>query len=229
MTGREWQHGLFLRDRWNVSNKLTLDLGVRWEYYPIMHRADRGIERLDLTRSTCCSAACGGNPNNVGLTASKNNFAPRIGTIYRMNENTVFRTGYGVTYNPIGVVAPDARLLPGDDRERASVNNNTFQPYGSINQGIPLFTGPDLSSGRVPLPTAVDMRTPEPGNIDRGTLQSWNLFVERRLPIRSRSISATSGPRATAAMRTSTSTRRRSIGGGNAGRPMFASTDATAT
>ena len=25
MTGREWQHGLFIRDRWNVSNKLTLD------------------------------------------------------------------------------------------------------------------------------------------------------------------------------------------------------------
>ena len=48
MTGREWQHGFFVRDRWTVSSKLTLDLGVRWEYYPIMQRADRGIERLDF-------------------------------------------------------------------------------------------------------------------------------------------------------------------------------------
>ena len=48
MTSREWQHGLYIRDRWTVSPKITLDLGVRWEYYPIMHRADRGLEILDL-------------------------------------------------------------------------------------------------------------------------------------------------------------------------------------
>jgi hypothetical protein len=48
MTAREWQHGLYFRDRWTAHPKLTLDLGSRWEYYPIMHRADRGIERVDL-------------------------------------------------------------------------------------------------------------------------------------------------------------------------------------
>ena len=35
-TGREWQHAMYVRDRWTVNQKLTLDLGVRWEYYPIM-------------------------------------------------------------------------------------------------------------------------------------------------------------------------------------------------
>ena len=34
MTGREWQHALYLRDRWNVNPKLTLDLGLRWECLP---------------------------------------------------------------------------------------------------------------------------------------------------------------------------------------------------
>ncbi len=50
MTVREWQHALYFRDRWNVYPKLTLDLGLRWEFYPIMKRAEgRGLDRLDLT------------------------------------------------------------------------------------------------------------------------------------------------------------------------------------
>ena len=32
MTTREWQNGLYLRDRWQVNGKLTLDLGIRYEY-----------------------------------------------------------------------------------------------------------------------------------------------------------------------------------------------------
>ena len=55
MTTREWQHGLYARDRWQVNNKLTLDLGLRYEYYPLMTRADRGIEQVGGTISTARS------------------------------------------------------------------------------------------------------------------------------------------------------------------------------
>ena len=40
--------GFFFRDRWQVNRNLTLTLGLRYELYPTMHRADRGIELLDL-------------------------------------------------------------------------------------------------------------------------------------------------------------------------------------
>ena len=63
LTGREWQHGLFVRDRWQASRELTLDLGLRWEYYPIMHRADRGIERVDLDTLDVLLGGRGGNPD----------------------------------------------------------------------------------------------------------------------------------------------------------------------
>ncbi len=49
MSGRENQYGLFVADRWNVSENLTLNLGLRYEYYPLMTRADRGLERLDFS------------------------------------------------------------------------------------------------------------------------------------------------------------------------------------
>ena len=43
-TTREWQHAMFFRDRWTPNHKLTLDLGLRWEYYPIMP-AGRSADR----------------------------------------------------------------------------------------------------------------------------------------------------------------------------------------
>src|SRR5262249_48177708 len=100
MTAREWQHSLFFRDRWTPTTKLTLDLGLRWEYYPIMHRADgRGLDKLDLATLDVLIAGRGGNPQNNGMKADLGDFAPRLGAIYRLNDRTVFRTGYGITYN----------------------------------------------------------------------------------------------------------------------------------
>ena len=45
MTGREWQFGWFAQDRWQVSRKLTVTLGLRYELYPLMTRCcGTGIE-----------------------------------------------------------------------------------------------------------------------------------------------------------------------------------------
>lgn len=183
MTGREWQHGVYIRDRWTVNDKLTLDLGVRWEYYPIMHRANHGLERLDLSTLEVLIGGLGGNPDNVGLKASKDNFAPRLGAVYRLNDQTVLRSGYGVTYNPI----PWARVLRGDNIfpnviAATFTNNESFGYLSTIDQGIPSITAPDISSGRIALPNAPTMWTPEPGNVDRGIIHSWNAAFERRLP-----------------------------------------------
>jgi hypothetical protein len=183
MTGREWQHALYLRDRWNVNSRLTLDLGVRWEYYPIMTRADgRGLERLDLQTLEVILGGRGGNAKNVGLEPGLDNFAPRIGGIYRLNDKTVLRSGYGVTFNAMGW----ARPLRGDQEYPVTIFSNFTQPdqfgfYNRLEQGIPLILGPDQSSGRVALPNAAGMVTPEVGNVDRGRVQTWNVAFERRL------------------------------------------------
>jgi hypothetical protein len=52
MTGREWQYGLYINDHWNASDKLTVNVGLRFERYPLMTRKDSGIERLDYSTYT---------------------------------------------------------------------------------------------------------------------------------------------------------------------------------
>jgi hypothetical protein len=191
MTAREWQHALYFRDRWTPNSKLTVNLGLRWELYPIMRRADgRGIDRLDLAnpdfnrRLDVIIAGRGNNPQTNGMETSLNNFAPRLGGVYRINEATVFRSGYGLTYN----AQPWARPMRGHNDYPVTIastflNAEAFQPYGTLQQGIPLIVGPDLSSGRIPLDRAAGFWSPEVGNIDRGYVHTWNVAVERMLPI----------------------------------------------
>ena len=186
-TSNEWQHALFFRDRWTVSPKLTVDLGLRWEYYPIMRRADRQIEMLDLNTLDVLIGGVAGNPKNMGLMAPKDTFLPRAGVVYRLNEKTVLRTGYGLTVNPLNL---GSQAALGGDFSYPQVLNSTFEPpatqtqfgwYGTLDQGIPLLEGPDLSRGRVPLPNTVGMRTAVPDTVKRGRTHSWNVAIERRL------------------------------------------------
>ena len=45
---REWQDGFYFRDRWQITRNFTLNIGARYEYYPLMNRGDgRGVERWD--------------------------------------------------------------------------------------------------------------------------------------------------------------------------------------
>jgi len=55
-------------------------------------------------------------------------------------------------------------------------------PFGTLEEGIPLFYGPDLSTGVVDLPTTANMVSAYRDRINRGYIQSWNLTFERRLP-----------------------------------------------
>jgi hypothetical protein len=179
LTGREWQHALYARDRWQLTPRMTLDLGLRYEYYPLMTRRDRGIETVDLDTLDVLLGGLGRNATDLGLRVSKTLFAPRLGFIWRLNEKTVFRTGYGTTYNPL----PFSRALRG--YYPLSVTGN-FVPLGSfawattLAAGIPEVAAPDLSSGRIPLPNVADMRFPE-NDVSRGHIHSWNLAVERRV------------------------------------------------
>jgi hypothetical protein len=181
MRTREWRFGFYVGDRWQHRN-VTLDLGVRYEYFPLVTRANgRGVEVLDVNTMEVLLGGVGGNPRNVGLKTSATDFAPRLGVAWRVNQRTVARVGYGLTYNPLPFARPLRGFYP-LTIANTYVGLNSWQPYGTLESGIPEFTGPAQGQGRVTLPSETTMRTPDPDNVHRGYIQSWNVALERRLP-----------------------------------------------
>jgi hypothetical protein len=138
-----------------------------------------------------------------------------------MNDDTVVRAGYGITYNPLPWARPMCGFYP-LTIAGSFFNANTFQPFGTLEQGSPPLTGPDLSTGHVPLPLEAAMRTPEPGNVDRGIIQSWNLFIERRLPSDLSADVGYVGTKGDGGYADLDVNAPQEIGGGNAGRPYAA-------
>jgi hypothetical protein len=184
MTTREWQYGLYFRDRWQVSRQLTLNIGARYEYYPLMFRSDgRGIERWDPATNLVTIGGVGNVPKNNGMTTSKKLIAPRLGIAYRLGENTVIRSGYGITFNPMVVSRPLRGLYP-STITASWVSPTQYDYFGTLSQGIPDVPTPDISSGVIELPATVNMgpRSPWGGQMNRGYIQSWNFTIERKLP-----------------------------------------------
>jgi carboxypeptidase family protein/TonB-dependent receptor-like protein len=181
MTGREWQFAVYLRDRWQVTRRLTLNLGLRFEEYPLMTRADRGIEYYDDTTNQVLLGGRGGNPKDLGIQVRHPRFLPRVGFAYRVDDGDVFRGGYGVTVSPMPLSRPLRGMYPLVISQHF-VSAGPYVPFSTLEQGIPPFYGPDLSSGILDLPTAADMASPYADHLNRGYIQSWNLTWERRLP-----------------------------------------------
>ncbi len=181
MSGREWQSALYVRDRWQVSSKLTLSLGLRMEYYPLMKRADSGIERLDYSTYEVLLGGRGNTPEDLGIDHKSLYFAPRVGAMYRLSEKTVLRAGYGRTVNPLPWSRPLRGSYPYDIYYNRTAEQ--FGNLGTLEQGIPEVPVPDLSTGRIKLPPNTFMRSPSIDDVDRAILQQANIAVEQRLPL----------------------------------------------
>jgi hypothetical protein len=181
MSTREWQIALYFRDRWQVTSDMTLNLGLRWEVYPIMNRGFHGIERYDPETDKMLIGGYGSVDYNADTTASKKLFAPRFGLAYRLGKQGVLRTGYGITYDPYNLGRPMRSPYP-VVIQLSLQGPSTYIPYENVLSGIPPITGPDITKGVIDIPSNITTRTLAKGEFHRGYVQSWNLTYERPLP-----------------------------------------------
>ncbi|MGH9632925.1 MAG: hypothetical protein ACRD7E_31860, partial [Bryobacteraceae bacterium] len=178
-TTRTWRYSLYVRDRWQVNQKLTLNYGVRWEYFPMPTRADRGFERYNPEDNMMYIGGVGNVPENLGVKSSKKLFAPRFGFALRATNKMVVRGGYGISWDPYSL----ARALRTNHpvlSELVVPAENSLSSASPLSAGIPPIEAPGVGDGVIPIPVNVSSQT-VPNDLQRGYIQSWNLTIQREL------------------------------------------------
>lgn len=98
---RQWWFFVYGGDKWQATPKMTIDYGLRWEFYPpAAPRHSGGFSNYNPANNTLVLAGLGSNPANLGMNTLYRYFAPRTGISYRVSDTTVLRTGFGISYMP---------------------------------------------------------------------------------------------------------------------------------
>ncbi|MFN7934126.1 MAG: carboxypeptidase regulatory-like domain-containing protein [Bryobacteraceae bacterium] len=177
---RTWAHSLYARDKWDVTKRLTVSLGLRWDYFGVPTRINgQGLEIFDFNNGQLKLCGVGNQPQNCGFTMSKRYFAPRVGFAYRPTDTFVIRAGYGIAWDPVNIGRNPLQTYP-----MVSIDNfpaaNNYQFYAPIASGLPAVPAPDLGNGVVTPPRTVSLELADP-NFKRSYIQAWNLMVEKDL------------------------------------------------
>ena len=96
---RHWATSFFVQDDWKVSSNLSLNLGVRYDFITPALEANNRQANFDPSTGTLVQAKDGSLEDRGLVNVDKNNFAPRVGLVYKVDDKTVLRGGYGIFYN----------------------------------------------------------------------------------------------------------------------------------
>jgi hypothetical protein len=182
---RHWAIFSFINDKWQVTKRLTLDLGLRHEFYhPHTGIVEKGgLSNYNINNNTLEVTGFGSVPSTVGVRKYYKNFAPRLGAAFRFNDKTVIRGGFGTTIIPF----PDNRYAFNFPVKQNNQFNppNQFAPAGSMAAGLPppqVFNVPNdgIIQANTPLLLNSGLFHVQP-NLREAKLHSYNVAFQREL------------------------------------------------
>ena len=88
----------YLQDDYRLSSKVTLNLGVRYEFGTPQYERDNKLSNFDPITQTLISATGGSLYNRSLVHPDAKDWAPRVGFAWQVGSKTVIRSGYGLAY-----------------------------------------------------------------------------------------------------------------------------------
>jgi hypothetical protein len=188
ITLHQRMHFAYLQDDFKVNQKLTLNLGVRYEFATPQWEDQNRLANFDPATLTLIQARDGSIYDRALVNPDRNNWAPRIGFAYNVADNTVVRGGYGISYIHFNRLGGENLLsYNGPNIISNSITQQVSQPlctganflgcFRKTEQGFPEgYVAPERFN---PLTARVNF-TPE--DTRTAYVQSWHLSVQRELP-----------------------------------------------
>lgn len=179
---RSTEFAAYWQDTWKVTQKLTLNYGIRYELWtPQTEVHDRGTN-FDLGTGKLLlpggeGASDPGYMNRALVRTDKNNFAPRFGFAYKFTENNVLRASYGVFYVAESQAGFQFTQNPPFVGGVSYFNVASGQQVinRTLDQGLPVtdpFISIDQFSG------SINAYNPD---YTRGYTQQWSMGIQRQL------------------------------------------------
>lgn len=186
---KEFQKRTFFfgQDTWRVTQKLTLNLGLRWElYFPESVNGAGNGSLLNLNDGYLHVAGIGQVPSDLGWTIDKSKqFAPRIGLTYQLDDKTVVRAGYGRSFDTgvFGSIFGHTVTQNLPVLANQQINSpNTTTPAFNLSTGPAKYVAPTVpSSGLLPNPGSQVSSSARNVPLNFPTIDAWNLAVQRAL------------------------------------------------
>jgi hypothetical protein len=174
---RRNMHFGYLQDDWRATSKLTLNLGLRYEYSTPYWERDNILSNFDPATNTLVKASDGSIADRALINPDRNNFGPRLGFAYTVANGMVIRGGYGISYVHFSRAGGgDVLPINGPQVVNAVINQtNPGQPsFVPAEQGYPV--GLADPSQFNPLTANI---TYMPRDFHSSPVQSWYISLQR--------------------------------------------------
>ena len=177
----------YVQDTWRVTQKLTANYGVRYEFYfPEKVNAAGNGSLLDLNTGYLKVAGIGGVSSNLNEEKSKYAFNPRIGLAYQATDKIVIRAGYGRSFD-LGVFGSIfghvvTQNLPVLANQSISPTGGPTSAAFQLANGPTAFAFPAVpNSGLLPDPGYAVNAKARPTTLRLPTIDAWNLSVQQSI------------------------------------------------
>lgn len=144
VTQKLWSTSFYVQDDWKPTDRLTLNLGLRYDFMTPATEKDNRMANFDPAAAGGAGglvfATDGSLADRALINPDKNNFAPRVGAIYRFNDTTLIRGGYGVFYNQFDRIGSEDQLAlnpPGLRNIQVNAASGATVPVLFLRDGFP--------------------------------------------------------------------------------------------